>query len=275
MQLRETLGSLASVLFPAPCRICGETLTNASRIPICESCLAGFEKIRAPLCESCGRPFSSAAAGEAIRPLCRLCRVNFYAFDHARSFAIYDDALVEAVMLLKYEEVPRLGHWFARRLEEIVQTTPDDWKGIDMVVPVPLHADRRRERGHNQAEQIARPLAKAMHLKLAAPLLIRVTPRPAQLLLSRSERWKAVRGAYMAKEDANLKGETILLVDDVMTTGATLDACARALKKAGAKRVAALTVGRARLVGAAASGSPVQRAVERNFRQTEATKSHR
>src|SRR5271170_2401199 len=112
MQLREALGALASVLFPAPCRICGEALTNASRIPICEPCLASFEKIASPLCERCGRPFPSLTAGDAIRPLCRLCRVNFYAFDRARSFAIYDDALVEAVMLLKYEEVPQLGVWF-------------------------------------------------------------------------------------------------------------------------------------------------------------------
>jgi ComF family protein len=274
MQLRYTLGALASVLFPAPCRICGEALTNASRIPICEPCLAGFEKIAAPLCECCGRPFPALAAGDAIHPLCRLCRMSFYAFDRARSFAIYDDPLVEAIMLLKYEEVPRLGHWFAKRIEEIARAAPEEWQDIDMVVPVPLHADRRRERGHNQAEQIARPLAKSLGLKLAAPLLVRVKPRPAQLVLSRSERWKAVRGAYVARDDADLKDATILLVDDVMTTGATLDSCARALKKAGAKRVLALTVGRARLGGAAAAGSPVQRAAERNVRQTEATKTH-
>ena len=274
MQLREALGALASVLFPAPCRICGEALTNASRIPICEPCLAGFEKIAPPICECCGRPFPSLTAGDAIRPLCRLCRVSFYAFDRARSFAIYNDALVGAVMLLKYEDVPQLGHWFAKRLEEIARAVPEEWRSIDMLVPVPLHAERRRERGHNQAEQIARPLAKSLRLKLAAPLLVRVKPRPAQLVLSRSERWKAVRSAYVARDDADLKDATILLVDDVMTTGATLDACARALKKAGAKRVLALTVGRAQLGGAAAAGSPVQRAAERNLKQTEGAKAH-
>jgi competence protein ComFC len=242
---KGVLDALASVVFPAPCRICGQTLANASRIPICEACLGGFEQIPAPMCLCCGRPFVSAAVGQTAQPLCRLCRVNFYAFERARSFAIYDDALSEAIVLLKYEEVMRLGDWFAERLADIISQAPGDWRA-DVVVPVPLHPERQRERGYNQAELIARPLAKRLNMKLESRLLVRTKPRPPQLVLSRTEHWKSVRGAYATRGGLQVDNLRVLLVDDVLTTGATLDACARALRRAGAAAVLGLTVARVR-----------------------------
>lgn len=243
MILRSALDAVTSVLFPAPCRICDQILTNASRIPICNRCLDSFEAIVPPLCECCGRPFASPVAIQATRPLCRLCRLEFFAFDRARSFAIYNDTLFDAIVLMKYEEVTRLGHWFAERIAGCIAQELDEWR-VDAVVPVPLHPRRQRERGYNQAELIARPLAKRLGAQVDTRLLTRTKPRPAQLLLSRSERWKSVRGAYATLEGAKVDNLRILLVDDVMTTGATLDACARALKKDGASRVVGLTVAR-------------------------------
>jgi ComF family protein len=250
--LRGALGAVASVVFPAPCRICGRALVNASRVPICRECLDGFVRIAEPMCGCCGRPFVFEAAPPLVpsgpEMLCRLCRVKFYAFDRARSFAIYDDALIEAVLLLKYEEVTRLGDWFAARLADLVEREASEWRA-DVVVPVPLHRDRQRERGYNQAELIARPLARRMGLKIERYLLARTRPRPAQLVLSRTEHWKSVRGAYATREGLKVDNLRVLLVDDVLTTGATLDACARALKKAGAAAVLGLTVARVRSAG--------------------------
>lgn len=243
MILKNALDAVTSVLFPAPCRICDQILTNASRIPICNRCLESFEKIMPSMCECCGRPFASAVANQAVRPLCRLCRLNVFGFDRARSFAIYNDTLFEAILLMKYEEVTRLGHWFAGRIAESVANEPLEWCA-DVVVPVPLHPERRRERGYNQAELIARPLAKKMGIRVDTSLLSRTRPRPPRLLLSRSERWKSVHGAYATPDGAKVDKLRILLVDDVMTTGATLDACARSLKRAGAARVTGLTVAR-------------------------------
>lgn len=182
---------------------------------------------------------------QAAQPLCRLCRVSFYAFERARSFAVYDDALSEAILLLKYEEVTRLGDWFAARLAEMMARAAGEWRA-DVVVPVPLHPDRRRERGYNQAELIARPLAKRLNLRLEPHALIRTKPRPPQLVLSRSEHWKSVRGAYAIRKGGKVDNLRVLLVDDVLTTGATLDACARVLKKAGAASILGLTIGRVR-----------------------------
>jgi len=241
--LRTALDALSSVFFPAPCRICGAILTNASLIPICEPCLNGFVAVPDPMCQRCGRPFISAVAGEALQPLCRLCRHELFAFQRARSFGVYDDALSSAIVLLKYEGVRRLGEWFAARLADMVGRDPKAWQA-DIVIPVPLHPDRLRERGYNQAELLARPLAKRLGLKFGSYLLVRTRPRPEQLVLSRTERWSSVRGAYATREGAAVDNLRILLVDDVLTTGATLDSCSRALRKAGADAVLALTIAR-------------------------------
>lgn len=259
--LRTAIDALAAVFFPASCRICGTTLLNASRIPICDLCLASFQPIQQPMCECCGRPFPAAvtaaavlgvaglaAAGattgaETARSLCRLCRDGYYAFDRARSYGVYNDALHHAILLLKYEEVTRLGDWFAARLAEIVAREGEAFRA-DVVVPVPLHPDRRRERGYNQAELIARPLARRLHLRQGAYLLMRTKPRPTRLVLSRKEHWDSLRGAYATRKGLRVDKLRVLLLDDVLTTGATLDSCARALKQAGAAAVMGLTVER-------------------------------
>lgn len=260
VSLRRALDALAAIVFPAPCRVCGTTLMNASRIPICEACLASFIEITEPMCQCCGRPFISPVAAQAIRPLCGLCRAQAYAFEHARSYGIYNDALGGAITLLKYDQVTRLGDWFAARLAEVVARAGKDFRA-DVVVPVPLHPDRQRERGYNQAELIARPLARHLRLKLGPYLLVRTKPRPPQLLLSRRQRWESVRGAYEIRAGVRVDKLRVLLVDDVLTTGATLDACSRALLKAGAAAVLGVTVARV-VSGWALSGPPQRRAID-------------
>ena len=253
MLFRAAIDALSSVLFPAPCRICETTLTAASRIPICGNCLEGFQKIEEPKCQCCGRPFISPVAGQAIQPLCRLCRSGFFSFERARSYGVYDDALAKAVVLLKYEGVKPLGEWFAAQLAETLLREGTEWKP-DLVIPVPLHADRLRERGYNQADLIAKPLAKSLGVPFGSYLLVRTRPRPPQLVLSRTERWSSVRGAYAIRAGTRVDKLRILLIDDVLTTGATLDACSRALKKAGAEAVFGLTV--ARVAAGLPSSSP-------------------
>jgi ComF family protein len=241
--LRTAGDALASVLFPAPCRICESILDTASRVPVCARCLNSFEQIRAPICSCCGRPIVSSVVADSAQILCRLCRANTYGFDLARSYALYNSPMVRAILLVKHEAVTPLAVWFANRLAELVARDAA-LRGVDVIVPVPLHPARLRERGYNQAELIARPLARRLRLKLGPYLLVRTKPRPDKLRLTRKERWSTVRGAYVAREGARVDKFRVLLVDDVMATGATLDACSRALRKAGAARVIALTVAR-------------------------------
>jgi ComF family protein len=167
-----------------------------------------------------------------------------YAFDMARSFGAYTPKMSRAILLLKYGNVTPLGPWFARILAELIPKQSDDF-AADAVVPVPLDQGRFRERGYNQAELIAKPLARLLGIPFRAYLLVRTRPRPNHLRLTRRERWETVRGAYAPCERAPVDKLRVLLVDDVFTTGATLDACSRALRGAGAVRVAGITVARA------------------------------
>jgi ComF family protein len=242
-RLRDLNAAIASIVLPAPCRVCGELLDLGLRIPICTACLAQFRPIPGHLCEHCGRPILSDFAAQNSPLLCHMCRRGLYAFDFARSFAPYGTVASRAILLLKYEQVIPLGAWFASKLAELVRANGAGF-AADVVVPVPLHAARFRERGYNQAELIARPLARLLRLPFRSYLLVRTKPRPDKLKLTIRERWRTVRGAYSTRARARVDKLRVLLVDDVFTTGATLDACSRALRKAGALRVAGLTVAR-------------------------------
>lgn len=243
--LRDVCGALASVLFPAPCRLCGELLDTAGRIPICRSCLASLRPLHGPSCSRCGRPFASPVAVQIENPpLCHICRRGLYDFDFARSYGAYTEAMAGAIMLLKYQGVAPLANWFATVLRDTAKRNPEIYV-TDVIVPVPAHASRLRERGYNQAELIAKPLARSLGLPCRSYLLVRTRPRPDKLRLTLRERWRSVRGAYAIRQGLQVDNLRVLLVDDVLTTGATLDACSRALRKAGASKVIALTVARA------------------------------
>src|SRR5262249_29569874 len=150
-----------SLFLAGGCRVCDEVLTRASRVPICDDCLSSFEPVSRQICDVCGVPLPSFASRDAERRLCPACQNKTYAFDHARSFALSDRALVRATLLLKFEGFERRGSWFAARLVELVNGEAEKLRA-DVVVPVPLHRVREKERGYNQADLLAKPLAKKL-----------------------------------------------------------------------------------------------------------------
>jgi ComF family protein len=247
--------ALVSLFFPADCRLCERLLLHASPVPICEACLGSFAVLGGAGCEVCGQPVGAWAlsdvAPDGERLLCPECRNRPYGFDRARSYSLYKTGIVRAILLLKFERVEPLGGWFAARLAEIAKR---EALQADIVVPVPLHRLRERERGYNQAELIAKPLARKLGLPYRPVLLVRTRPRPDKHILSLDERWSSVRGAFATRPGSQVDNLRVLLVDDVMTTGATLDACAKALRGAGAKSVIGLTVARAARHPKAGSG---------------------
>jgi competence protein ComFC len=242
--LGEISDAVVSVFFPSGCRICDRLLTSASRVPICEECLSSFEPMPDVVCEICGRALPGLTRKESEQLLCPACHDKTYAFERARSFAIYQHAVVRAILLLKFEQIEPLGAWFAERLAELVKAGGEAMTA-DVVVPVPLHPTRERERGYNQAALLSKPLAKRLRLPHKAVLLMRTRARPDKQVLSLEERWESVRGAFATRPGSQVDNLRVLLVDDVLTTGATLDACSRALRDAGAKSVLGLTVARA------------------------------
>jgi ComF family protein len=239
----DAAGGLAAVVMPDDCRVCERLREDASRIPVCGECLGSFFAIQEPICRLCGRPMLEGAHGGPEGPLCALCRRQTYSFDLARSFAAYNEPLMRAVTLLKHEAIRPLAAWFGERLVEVARRELACFKA-EVVVPVPLHPERQRERGFNQAELLARSVARHLGLPLEKQVLVRAKPRPSKLRLSRHERWQVARGAYAPAPGGRIDNRRVMLVDDVFTTGATLDSCARALRSAGAAKVAALTVAR-------------------------------
>jgi ComF family protein len=243
--LAEAADAAISIFFPAGCRICDALLTRANRVPLCEECLSSFEPAPYRKCEICGRPLPSLTAlDDTDKPVCPACQQGTYAFARARSYGLYQGALARAIVMLKFEEMQPLGDWFAGRLAEIVRAEGLAM-AVDVVVPVPLHRDRHKERGYNQAALVSKPLARKLRLPHKAILLVRNRPRPDKQVLSLDERWASVRGAFATRPGSQVDKQRVLLVDDVLTTGATLDACSRALLESGAKAVVGLTVARA------------------------------
>lgn len=246
--------SLFSVVFPADCRICRSPLTGISALPVCEPCLAAITPLDGILCSACGEKlFSHAFAGDA-GPLCGLCQRVPPRFRRAVAYGAYQGSFRDLIHLFKYQQVRPAAKTLARFLDIAVAELKLTANVV--VIPVPLWPGKRHARGFNQAEEIARafvrfPAASAgiqletSALSLETAALIRKRETASQTGLTRPQRRANVRGAFAVVQREKVKGQTILIVDDVMTTGTTAGECARVLLRAGAKEVYVATVARA------------------------------
>ena len=218
------------------CRVCGEALREVARYPVCPRCIAEPEALSAEFfCTSCRTPFQNPfPLDEEGR--CALCRAGLRGFDAAYSFGAYEGVLRQLIHLYKYAKIRTL----ARPLSALLARALPRDEAFDLIVPVPLHWRRRLQRGFNQADLLARGLSRATGIGVLSALR-RVRSTSTQAGLSNRSRRQNVTRAFRSR---NVAGKRILLIDDVLTTGATGTACALALKQAGAKRVAILTVAR-------------------------------
>ena len=207
---------------------------------LCPACFARLDFITAPLCGRCGLPLPSGA-GEELS--CGACLAQPPRFAAARAALVYGGLARDVVLMLKHADRTDLARPLAEWLRRAGAPRIDS---ADLVTPVPLHPRRLARRRYNQAGLLAQALAKQCGLPLSPDLLRRIRATPSQGHLNARQRHQNVRGAFAVRprSAARLKGARVLLVDDVMTTGATLDACAAALLKAGAAAVDALVVAR-------------------------------
>jgi ComF family protein len=226
-----------SLFFPDDCRICGQALRLASRIPLCLECLQAPEPLAADyFCVSCGTPFRNAFPLDS-EGRCALCRQGLRGFDAAYCFGSYEGRLREWIHLYKYGRIRSM----ARPLVELLAAALPRHERFDAIVPVPLHWRRRWQRGFNQSELLARGVARKWRIPVVRALR-RLRYTVTQTGLSNSARRQNVAAVFGARR--NLNGQRILLIDDVLTTGSTAAACANALHRAGAARVTLLTVAR-------------------------------
>jgi ComF family protein len=233
--------------------VCGQELARAGFAGLCDACWARILPWTGPACARCGLPFASPRPEDAAESLCGICRREEFDFDWARSYGLYRGTLRSAILLLKFQRRERLGVQLGARLASLWNAHAELRDAErPALVPVPLHASRQRDRGFNQAETLARGLARKLKhegQKSVPPVetrwLERTRPTLPQTGLSLKARRENVRGVFRAIAAERIRGRVAVLVDDVMTTGATLSACAAALRRAGADRVLALTIARA------------------------------
>ena len=258
---QSAAASLFNVIFPSCCRICLSPLTNISRLPVCVPCLQQMVPINGELCTACGEKLFSAQASSSQQtlsqqasdqtPLCAMCRRAAPRFKRAVAFGSYAAELRDLIHLFKYRQVKSAGPYLARMLDQAIAplALPDDF----LVIPVPLWPGKRRARGFNQSEELARELVSSLtrsgrastSIQLDTGSLVRKRDTASQTGLTRQQRQANLRGAFAVARPARVAGRTVLIVDDVMTTGTTAGECARVLLRAGAKEVFVATVARA------------------------------
>ena len=233
------LGPVLNTVLPDDCRLCSQPLRNFSRIPVCDACL----KLHEPLvtefyCMACRMPFLNRfPLDESGR--CTLCRLGIRGFDAAYSYGSYEGPLRELVHLFKYSGVEPLAENFADWLAVVL---PRDQQ-FDVIVPMPLHWLKRLQRGFNQSELLAKQISRRWNVPMRSVIRRKKATAP-QAGLTNSKRRLNVQGAFAIRSRVRLEGQRVLLIDDVLTTGSTAAACARVLKRAGAKHVTVLTLAR-------------------------------
>lgn len=228
--------AVLDALLPPRCLAC----TAAVDIPgrLCPACWAEVDFIAAPHCATCGLPFAYDEGAEAV---CGACAAETPAFDRARAVLRYNGVARSLVLGFKHGDrthaAPAFADWIGRGGEALLE-------GAEVVTPVPLHRWRLFTRRYNQSGLLAREIARDWGLEFSPDLLRRTRHTPSQAGLKRDQRFLNVRGAFKLRQGRAVEGRRVVLVDDVMTTGATVNACARALKQAGAETVDVLTLAR-------------------------------
>jgi ComF family protein len=245
VRLRARAAALARhaelLVFPSFCRLCARPLGRPGERVVCRECLAGLAPRRGPVCLCCGRFLEGAGEDH----LCGRCLDRTPPYAIHRSCGRYGGVLKDLILLFKYGRASILSRPLARFATEAHDAEDGLWLGADLLVPVPLHPKRKRERGFNQSQALAKELARLRGLRILDGCLVKVRNAPPQTSLEATGREENARGAYAVKRASRVEDKVLILVDDVFTTGSTLGECSLVLMRAGAREVRALTLAQA------------------------------
>jgi ComF family protein len=232
--------TLFQFFLPPQCPCCEKFLEEGQQ-GLCSNCLSEIRWIEPPFCSICGIPFISK---EVESHPCGACVTHRKYFTMARALGAYEGSLQEAIHRWKYEGKTYLTPFFAEWMEEGLNR---HWgpHSLDLLIPAPLHPQRLRERGFNQALLLVKELSRRTGIPYRKTILQKKKPTIPQVNLSGTEREKGLRGAFQVIGKEELLGKSVLLVDDVYTTGATVNECSKVLLRGGAERVNVLTLAHA------------------------------
>jgi ComF family protein len=260
--LRSPLDAVSCALLPASCALCGSPLPQLFTVPICDSCWAEFPALDPAIngsgCTRCGDSLDSLAtvAGRGSgQALCRACRLAPPQFVRAVAYGLYEGRMKDAIHALKYDRLHPAARPLGRMLAAAIAQLASEAPAELLVVPIPLHRTKQHQRGFNQARVLAREAIAALRtthpgwrLTLAPSTLMRLRATDSQAGLTSRQRRLNVNGAFAVSDRAAVEKQHVLLVDDILTTGATARAAARALSRAGAASIWVATLARARKV---------------------------
>jgi ComF family protein len=255
--LRSPMDAITCVLLPSSCSLCGSPLPRLSFVPICNACWIEIPVHGGSSCSRCGDSLD-----QALTNVCRTCRIAPPPFERAVSYGSYTGRMRQAIHALKYQRIhpvaQKLGSMLGEAIAQLAAQAPSDL----LVVPVPLHRSKRRDRGFNQARLLASAAVASLRkshptwrLTLAPGMLVRQRLTGSQAGLTPRQRRINVRGAFHVSDPQAIAGKHVLIVDDILTTGATVRAAARALIAAGAESVWVATLARATRINPIDSGA--------------------
>lgn len=240
IRLKSWLDASLRFFYPDACQLCYSESATASDGYVGAHCWQGVRFIRPPFCERCGLPYDGEITTHFA---CANCREMDLHFQSARAAVIAGHVVLDVIHRYKYQR----ALWFEPFLADLLvraarpALAKEHW---DMIVPVPLHPLKKREREFNQAERLSARLGEATSVPVKKSELRRVEPTRTQTLLTREQRAANMRNAFAVRPGCQLEGRRVILVDDVLTTGATTSAAAHALRNAGAREVHVWTVAR-------------------------------
>jgi ComF family protein len=241
MRMAGIIDTLLRWVYPEDCAECQQPTGDRRWPSFCHACWKSIRALEGPICPCCGRPFDSRLAlAHSPGHVCGPCQVSPPAYDRAFSPYRYEGVLAKAIHLYKYKHRSVL----AAPLAQLMLVWQPRLPTCDIVLPVPLHPSRLRAREYNQALLLAAPIAASLSLPLSLDHLVRVRATLPQTALNRSERADNVRRAFDVRRPQELEDRRVLLIDDVLTTGSTVNECAKALRRAKAKAIVVLTLAR-------------------------------